>query len=82
MQYGNCLVGALFLIYKERKNNPKFILRKRPGTLVPHFMVRTKDKLHHYNVKRDILFWPFCYLIFNGEFQTVNISEEENYNKH
>lgn len=82
MQYGNCFFGALFLLFKERKNNPKFIMKYRPGTFVPHFMVRTKDKLYHYNLVKDIFCWPFCYLLFRGEFQAVNISEEDNYGKH
>ena len=81
MKYGNCLCGALLLIWTERKNKPKFIMKYRPGTSVPHFMVRTKDKLHHYNLEKNILLWPFCYLIFKGQFQTVNISESEDYNK-
>lgn len=81
MQYGNCLTGALFLMLRERRNRPKFIIRVRPGTFVPHFMVRTKDKLHHYRVIKDILCWPFCYLVFRGELQTVSVSEEDNYIK-
>lgn len=82
MRYGNCLIGALVLLYKERHNTPIFIMKYRPGTLVPHFMVRTSDnKLHHYNTVKDILFWPLCYLLFQGQFQSVNISEEDNYGK-
>ena len=79
--YGNCLVCAFYLMWRERKNSPQFIMKYRPGTYVPHFMVRTKDKLHHFNTVRDILFWPLCYVLFKGEFQTVNISEGDSYNK-
>ena len=79
--YGNCLFCALYLMWKERKNNPQFIMKYRPGTSIPHFMVRTKDKLHHFNAEKNIWPWPFHHLCFKGQFQTVNISESENYNK-
>jgi hypothetical protein len=76
--YGNCLLCALVLMWRERRNNPKFIMKYRPGFYVPHFMIRTKDKLHHFNTVRDVLFWPFCYVLFEGKFRTVNISECDN----
>lgn len=79
--YGNCLVCALVLMWRERKHNPKFIMKYRPGTSVPHFMVRTKDKLHHFNAEKNIWPWPFHHVLFIGQFQTVNISEEDNHNK-
>lgn len=81
MQYGNCLTGALFLLWKERKNKPKLILRRRIGTRVPHFMVKSKEKLHHYKVEKDLFPWPFCYMMFKGKFETVNISEEADFQK-
>jgi hypothetical protein len=71
MNYGNCLVCAFFIYFKERHNNPKFILTNRPGTLVPHFMVRSTTGFHHYKTVKDILPFPFCYLLFKGEFQTI-----------
>jgi hypothetical protein len=82
MQYGNCLLGALFLMFSQRENKPKFILKYRTGTKIPHFMVKTKDQLHHYKVVKDILPWPFCYLIFKGTFQSVPVDEIENFNKY
>jgi hypothetical protein len=82
MKYGNCLLGALVLLWRERKNNPKFIMKYRMGTRVPHFMVQTSEQLHHYKVNKDILPWPLCYVVFRGEFQTINSSETENFTKH
>ena len=81
MKYGNCLTGAIFLLWKERFNNPKFVMKYRIGTKVPHFMVRTKNQLTHYKVDRDLLPWPLCYLIFQGSFQSLPLSEEEKYGK-
>jgi hypothetical protein len=81
MKYGNCLIGSLFLLFKERKNNPKFILRYRTGTNFPHFMVKTNNYLHHYKVDKDILPWPLCYIIFQGSYQKVPLSDEYVYNK-
>jgi len=81
MKYGNCLFGALVLLFKERKNKPKFIIKYRMGTRIPHFMVRTKDKLHHYKVEKDLFPWPFCYILFKGSFQSVSLNEEEQYSK-
>jgi hypothetical protein len=77
VKYGNCLFGALVLLYTERRNNPKFIIRVRPQTLVPHFMVRSKTGLHHYKVNKDILPFPLCYFIFAGEFQKLDLNKEE-----
>lgn len=48
MRYGNCLTGAAILMWKERNNNPRFMLKTRPGTKVPHFMVKSDEGLHHY----------------------------------
>lgn len=81
MKYGNCLTGALFLLWNKRTHKPQFIIKYRTGTKVPHFMVRTKDHLHHFKVDQDLLPWPLCYLIFKGSFQSVPLNEEDNYNK-
>lgn len=81
MKYGNCLFGALVLLYTEHHNNPKFILRVRPDSLIPHFMIRTKDSLIHYRVTRDILPFPLCYIIFEGRFQSIGLDEEEHFHK-
>lgn len=81
MKYGNCLFGALFLLWRERYNKPKFIIKYRIGTRVPHFMVRTKDQLHHFKVDKDLFPWPLCYFLFQGSLQSVPLNEEEEYNK-
>lgn len=81
MRYGNCAIGALALLWRERCNKPRFLLKSRPGTFVPHFMVKSETGLHHYRVDKDLLPWPFCYLIFRGRFQTVQPGDESDYDK-
>lgn len=81
MKYGNCLTGAMLLLWRERNNNPRIILRSRPGTKVPHFMVRSSNGLHHYRTSKDILPWPLCYIVFQGRFQTVVPEEEQDFDK-
>jgi hypothetical protein len=81
MKYGNCLTGAAFLMWRERNNDPRFILKIRPGTKVPHFMVKSGNGLHHYRVSKEILPWPLCYIVFQGRFQTVTPNEEETFDK-
>lgn len=81
MKYGNCLFGALVLLWRERHNSPKFLFKARVGTKVPHFMVRTQDQLHHYKTDKDLLPWPFCYLLFQGSFQSVPLDQEDDYAK-
>ena len=78
MQYGNCLLGAcvLFLNKMKRKKSPKIIMRFRPESSVPHFMVKSNDQLYHYKLDRNVLFWPFCYMIFKGSFQTIEAEKE------
>jgi len=81
MKYGNCLAGAAVLMWRERNNNPRFMLNIRPGTKVPHFMIKSDLGLHHYRVSEEILPWPLCYVVFKGRFQTVQPGEEENFDK-
>lgn len=81
MKYGNCLVGALYLLWKKRRTEPKFIYRHRANTKVPHFMVRTKRRLYHYKVEKDLFPWPFCYVLFKGTFESLPLREEENFAK-
>jgi hypothetical protein len=76
MKYGNCLFGAIFLLWVLRKQNPICILRVRPGTLIPHFMVRTDSELHHYKLDKNVLCWPFCYIVFKGSFQKLKSEQE------
>jgi hypothetical protein len=69
--YGNCFLGSLILFWKKRKYNPKIIIGFRPGTVVPHFIVKTQKYFYHYRTEKDILPWPFCYLVFKGSFQVL-----------
>ena len=77
MKYGNCLVCGLVLFFSEMKNSPQFLFRYRPQSKVPHFMVRSNSGLHHFKLVRDILPKPFNYLVFKGEFQTLDFDKEE-----
>ena len=77
MRYGNCLICGLVLLVVEIKNNPKFLFRYRPQSKVPHFMVRSNSGLHHFKLVMDILPKPFNYLVFRGEFQTLDFDKEE-----
>ena len=81
MKYGNCLIGALVLLWAKRRENPRFITRCRIGSRVPHFMVRTDHQVHHYKTDRDLLPWPLCYLVFQGSFQSLPLDQEERYQK-
>jgi hypothetical protein len=78
MIYGNCLLGSIAIILnrKKRKKKSKLITRFRPDSYVPHFMVKSDDKLYHYKFNKNILPWPFCYLIFHGSFQVVEAEKE------
>jgi hypothetical protein len=69
--HGNCLLGSLILLWRKRKHNPKIVIGFRPGTIVPHFIVKTKKYFYHYKTEEDIFPWPFCYLIFKGTFQVL-----------
>jgi hypothetical protein len=81
LKYGNCLAGAFFLLWRERHNRPRFIVKRRPGTLVSHFMVRSETGLHHYRVSEEILPWPLCYIVFRGRFQTAQPGDETDFDK-
>lgn len=81
MRYGNCLFGSFVLLWTERKNNPRLIVRYRPQTRVPHFMVITRDNLYHYKIIKNVLPWPLCYIIFMGEFQKLEHNQEQLFQK-
>ena len=64
---GNCLICAFFLwLFK----GGSIIMAYRPGTSVPHWMVKCRDgSLRHFKVVKDILPWPLCYVLFLGTFE-------------
>ena len=35
MKYGNCLTGAMALLWAKRDERPRLLLKNRPGTKVP-----------------------------------------------
>lgn len=66
---GNCLVCAfvIWLVY-----GGKIITSTRPGTRVPHWLVKCRDgTVRHFRVRRDIFPPPFCYLLFLGRFEKI-----------
>lgn len=78
MQYGNCLLGSCVILLnkKKRKKKSKILFRFRPESYVPHFMVKSENQLYHYKLEKNILPWPFCYLIFKGSFQVLDEEKE------
>jgi hypothetical protein len=81
VKYGNCLIGALILLWAKRRENPKFLFKNRIGSIVPHFMVRTRSQIHHYKTDKDLLPWPLCYVLFQGSFQSIPLDQEDQYRK-
>jgi hypothetical protein len=81
MKYGNCLFGAFVLLWIKRDKNPRLIVRYRPETRVPHFMVITEKYLYHYKTVKDVFPWPLCYIIFLGEFQILEHNKEQLFQK-
>lgn len=73
MRYGNCLIGAIFLMWRERNKNPQLIIQPIPYSLIPHIMVKTISGIHHYKVEKDFLPWPFCYLWFKGYIEDIAV---------
>lgn len=39
-------------------------------------MVKSENQLYHYKLEKNILSWPFCYLIFKGNFQVLDEEKE------
>ena len=78
MQYGNCLLVSCVILLnkKKRKKKSKVVLRFRPESYTPHFMVKSENQLYHYKLEKNILSWPFCYLIFKGNFQVLDEEKE------
>jgi hypothetical protein len=65
---GNCLFGALYLVFKLRSLRVEVDLGDRP----PHFYVVAKDGSYwHFRLKRRVLPPPFTYLWFRGRFEQI-----------
>lgn len=73
IKYSNCLFGAILLWMCK---GGKIIMSRRPGTRVPHWMVVKEDGLYHFRLRKDILPFPLCYLLFKGEFVKEGSSNE------
>lgn len=66
--YGNCFINGLYLWYKL-KFNGILVIRTRPGTLIPHLMIKVEDGLWHFRVEKNILPVPFHVLWFKGRYE-------------
>lgn len=61
-----------------RNSKIKMFLNKQR---VPHFYVVLPDGMkYHFTLVEDIFVWPFCYLLFWGQFQGMAVTfYEENH---
>lgn len=62
---GNCLIGALWLLWRHRRESPR--LRMLPDW-PPHFVVDTTGGSWHFRWSRDIVRGPLFFLLFFGRF--------------
>ena len=68
-QNGNCLLGAILLMWRLRSLRLRVLWY---GRIVPHFYVKDKDgKSWHFKLRDDLLPWPICYLWFRGRFEQM-----------
>jgi hypothetical protein len=65
---GNCFVNGMYLWYKLKFRGIP-VIRTRPGTLIPHLMIKEKDGLWHFRVEKNILPAPFHILWFKGRYE-------------
>jgi len=66
--YGNCVTQGLYLWYKLKFRGVP-IIKTRPGTLIPHLMIKQKDCLWHFTVKENILPVPCHIFFFKGRYE-------------
>lgn len=71
MKNGNCLLGAIYLMFKKRSRRIKLLKAKKPNggtSLVPHFiLVDNHNIAWHFKRNKDLLPFPFCFFWFEGE---------------
>jgi hypothetical protein len=71
MKYGNCLVGAVILAARHGFRG-KFVLKSYRKGWIPHILFRANDgSWYHYRLVRDVVPFPFHFLLFQGEFHTL-----------
>ena len=81
MKYGNCLIGVLCIAVKHDFQG-KFIVIKSKRQFVPHFMWLSHDGCaYDYSVYYDILPWPFCYVLYKGQYAKLNKAKTMKYLK-
>ena len=66
MRYGNCLIGVLVLFAHFPKG--KLVFRWSKTCFFPHIGLLVNNKVYHYRVKKDILPFPFYWVVFEGKF--------------
>lgn len=70
---GNCLIGLALMAWRDRGRGRPLLFW---DDIVPHFLWERSDhSVHHYRIHRDLLPWPFCYLLYRGIFSTAAAAE-------
>lgn len=70
MRYGNCLTGAIALMFLKRTFKIKMLFRSKID--IPHFYVTDKKgRKWHYEVVEDIFPFPFGLLLYKGKFEPI-----------
>ena len=84
MKYGNCLIGALLLAWwlgSWRITTTRGTIRPDGRrSWVPHFLVEDRHgTVWHYKRVRDLLPYPFCFFLFEGQVEVYIPVDHSNY---
>ena len=68
--WGNCFVNGLYLWYRLKFRGVP-VIYTRPGTLIPHLMIKQKDCMWHFTVETNVLPFPCHVLFFKGTYERI-----------
>jgi hypothetical protein len=67
---GNCFINGLYLWCRLGFRGIP-VIRTRPGTLVPHLMIKQKNCMWHFRVEKNFLPSPCHVFVFKGIYEKI-----------
>lgn len=68
--FGNCFVNGLWLYWKMGCVG-KLVVKRRPGTKIPHLMIDCGEYSWHFRAKKQLLPHYCKHLFFKGRYECV-----------
>lgn len=68
--WGNCFINGLYLWFRLGFRGIP-VIKTRPGTLIPHLMIKQENCMWHFRVEKNILPSPCHVFVFKGIYEKI-----------